>query len=127
MIELSFVPSACKSTEDKPATMKGEVKVLAPPYPKRLKYQARFAGLATGDADAPAKTEAEKRSDQMLVIAELVEESTQYIKSVDLELADGSVKCKSVDELLGLQEFEGVMIEIAMAMIQGFAGNSRRP
>lgn len=124
MIELPFVPSTCKG--DKP-TMKGAITVMAPPYPKRLRYQAKFAAMATDASQDTVKSEADKRSEQMLLISELVEESAQYIKAVDLELLDGSVKAKSVDELFGFGEFEGVVIEVAMGMIQGFAGNSQRP
>ncbi len=123
MIELSFVPSTCKGENP---TMRGELKVLAPPYPKRLQYQAKFAGMAKQEADAP-KSDAKAREEQMLMIAELVSESQQYIKSVDLELLDGSVKAKSVDELFCINEFEGVLIEVAMAMVKGFSGNSQRP
>lgn len=123
MIELSFVPTACKGET---ATMKGELKVLAPPYPKRLQYQAKFAGLAN-DPNEAGKSEGVKRQEQMLMISELVSESQQYIKSVDLEMLDGSVKAKTVDELFCINEFEGVLIEVAMAMVQGFSGNSQRP
>lgn len=82
--------------------------------------------MAKQEADAP-KSDAKAREEQMLMIAELVSESQQYIKSVDLELLDGSVKAKSVDELFCINEFEGVLIEVAMAMVQGFSGNSQRP
>ncbi len=124
MIELPFVPSTCKGETP---TMKGAIVVMAPPYPKRLKYQAKFAAMATDASQDNSKSEAEKRSDQMLLISELVEESAQYIKSVDLQLNDGSVKAQTVEELFGYGEFESVVIELAMGMIQGFAGNSHRP
>lgn len=123
MIELPFVPSTVKG--EKP-TMKGVITVMAPPYPKRLKYQAKFAGMATDASQDTTKSESEKRSEQMLLISELVEECAQYIKAVDLQLIDGSVKAQTVEELFGYGEFESVVIEIAMGMIQGFAGNSQR-
>lgn len=117
MLELNWVPTAAKGEE---ATMEGSITVSPPSFPERLRFQAKFAPLAS-ELDKP-----ENRSNAMLVIAEIAEQASKHVRAVNLKFKDGSAKAESLEELFGQNEFDGVVTELAMGALNGFSGNSQR-
>ena len=111
-MELTWSPSFCSG--EKP-TMIGALIIKAPSYPEKLRLQAKAQS---------AKAKTDDMSAQLMLIAELADTAKEMIVSVNLEMLDGSSKASSADELYHFSQFDGVISELAVAVLQGFSGNS---
>ena len=114
-MNLNWVPSTAKGESP---TMAGEVVVRLPSYPERVRIQARFAEFA-------GTKEEEKRHEKMLAIADIADTAKTHLVSVKLSMLDGSVAVNSADELYSMPQFDGVVTELALGLLNGFSGNSQ--
>lgn len=115
MEKITFIPTACVGTPEKPAKMKGHVVLSTPGFDERYEILDEVGlkiDAQTGEVDAGEMSSFKS-------IRKMVKASKKYYLEVQLEKVEGE-KITSFEQMERDPECDSVLIEIGMSLSKGF-------
>lgn len=122
-MDLIIEPSACKSSKDEagvetPASFKGKVTIKLPTMPESYRFKAKYGRRAMS---LDGKDVSDKTMITLELIADIAEEIKDSLVKIELEEISTKKKLASMDDLYSYEPAFGIVAEISMKFIQGFA------
>lgn len=124
-MELLITPALCKeskseSGEDVAPLFSGTVTVRTHSMPESYRFKAKL-GEKSSEMTAASENKGKQAAVAMRLLADAAEEIKGCFVAVDLKELSTGVEIKSADDLYSYEPAFGIISEIAMKFVQGFA------
>ena len=122
-MDLVIEPSACRPSKDEagvetPASFKGKVTIKLPTMPESYRFKAKYGRRAVA---LDGKEATDKTMMTLELIADIAEEIKDCFVKVEIEEIGTKKKLTSMEELYSYEPAFGIVAEVSMKFVQGFA------